>query len=153
MVVAGILILFPGHPLAFDCARIKCPKIKSCAEADYKFKVCGHGERDADEDGIPCEDLCGKDMATYAARVKAQTPGETPTDSVKKPPISALGLVGPAEAAEGKSNDATRQFTCAGKRKCAQMLSCEEAKFYLASCGVASLDRDGDGVACNSLCR
>jgi hypothetical protein len=33
------------------------------------------------------------------------------------------------------------------------MVSCAEARFYLERCGVASLDGDGDGVPCASLCR
>ena len=48
------------------------------------------------------------------------------------------------------SNSAT--FTCAGKRTCREMISCDEAKFYLTSCGVSSLDGDHDGIPCNSLC-
>ena len=44
-------------------------------------------------------------------------------------------------------------FTCAGKRYCREMTSCEEAKFYLTSCGVRSLDGNHDGVPCEKLCR
>jgi hypothetical protein len=44
-------------------------------------------------------------------------------------------------------------FTCAGKRYCREMTSCEGAKFYLTVCGVRSLDGDGDGVPCERLCR
>ena len=44
-------------------------------------------------------------------------------------------------------------FTCAGKRYCREMASCEEAKFYLTSCGVGSLDGNKDGVPCENLCR
>lgn len=40
-----------------------------------------------------------------------------------------------------------------GKRLCRQMTSCAEAKFHLEQCGVSSLDGDGDGVPCESLCR
>ncbi|MCB1695310.1 MAG: excalibur calcium-binding domain-containing protein [Halioglobus sp.] len=32
------------------------------------------------------------------------------------------------------------------------MTSCAEAKKYLTTCGVTSLDRDGDGIPCESLC-
>lgn len=42
---------------------------------------------------------------------------------------------------------------CGEKRYCKQMQSCEEAKFYLRQCGVDTLDRDGDGVPCESLCQ
>lgn len=44
-------------------------------------------------------------------------------------------------------------FNCAGKRRCGEMTNCEEAKFYLTTCGVGSLDGDKDGVPCESLCR
>jgi hypothetical protein len=48
---------------------------------------------------------------------------------------------------------AASSFTCAGKRTCGQMASCEEAKFYLEHCGRARLDGDKDGIPCESLCR
>lgn len=44
-------------------------------------------------------------------------------------------------------------FTCAGKSKCGEMISCAEARFYLTQCGARRLDRDRDGVPCESLCR
>lgn len=44
------------------------------------------------------------------------------------------------------------KFSCSGKMYCKQMRSCAEAQFYLRQCGVYRLDRDGDGVACESLC-
>lgn len=43
-------------------------------------------------------------------------------------------------------------FACAGKTKCGEMNSCEEAKFYLKKCGVSRLDRDRDGIPCESIC-
>jgi deoxyribonuclease-1 len=48
---------------------------------------------------------------------------------------------------------ATHALTCGGKKTCGEMTSCEEAMFYLQQCGVKSLDRDGDGIPCASLCR
>jgi endonuclease YncB( thermonuclease family) len=41
---------------------------------------------------------------------------------------------------------------CGAKRYCKQMVSCEEARFYLQRCGVRSLDGNGDGVPCETLC-
>ena len=41
---------------------------------------------------------------------------------------------------------------CGNKKRCSEMPSCEEAKYYLAQCGVKSLDGDGDGVPCENLC-
>lgn len=39
------------------------------------------------------------------------------------------------------------------KRRCSEMRDCAEAVFYLRECGVKGLDRDGDGVPCESLCK
>jgi endonuclease YncB( thermonuclease family) len=41
---------------------------------------------------------------------------------------------------------------CGRKRYCKQMTSCDEARVYLERCGAHWLDRDGDGVPCESLC-
>ena len=41
---------------------------------------------------------------------------------------------------------------CGKKKRCAQMHSCIEAKFYLLHCGVKSLDANLNGVPCESLC-
>lgn len=42
---------------------------------------------------------------------------------------------------------------CGQKGFCKEMTSCEEAMFFLKKCGVSSLDRDGDGTPCESLCQ
>lgn len=42
---------------------------------------------------------------------------------------------------------------CGSKRRCAEMVSCAEATFHLKQCGLTSLDRNGDGVPCETLCR
>ena len=42
---------------------------------------------------------------------------------------------------------------CGDKKYCKQMLNCQEAKFYLNSCGIKSLDGDKDGTPCEALCR
>lgn len=44
-------------------------------------------------------------------------------------------------------------FKCGAKHSCREMKSCAEARFYLRKCGVTSLDGNGDGVPCASLCR
>lgn len=44
-------------------------------------------------------------------------------------------------------------YQCGSKRYCREMTSCAEAKFYLRSCGIASLDGDRDGLPCESICR
>ncbi len=45
-----------------------------------------------------------------------------------------------------------KAFTCGSKLYCREMVTCEEALFYLRSCGLARLDGDNDGIPCESLC-
>ena len=44
------------------------------------------------------------------------------------------------------------QGQCGSKRTCKQMSSCAEARHYLNVCGLDRLDRDNDGIPCESLC-
>lgn len=45
-------------------------------------------------------------------------------------------------------------FSCSTiKKRCAEMTSCEEAKFYLSRCGLKTIDGNHDGVPCETLCR
>lgn len=43
-------------------------------------------------------------------------------------------------------------FTCGSKRRCSEMASCDEAKFYLTQCGLRTIDGNHDGVPCEKLC-
>ncbi|MBK8536740.1 MAG: thermonuclease family protein [Candidatus Competibacteraceae bacterium] len=62
-------------------------------------------------------------------------------------------LSSPAVGAPVAAPTASSGFACSGKRYCKEMSSCEEAKFYLTSCGLGSLDGDKDGMPCEKLCR
>lgn len=39
-----------------------------------------------------------------------------------------------------------------GKRVCKDMNNCADARYHLEQCGMSRLDRDGDGVPCESIC-
>jgi len=69
----------------------------------------------------------------------------TASAPASRAPVAPTAAPTPAAASGG--------FTCAGKRYCREMTSCEEAKFYLTQCGVRSLDGNHDGVPCETLCR
>ena len=45
------------------------------------------------------------------------------------------------------------EFKCESKKYCKEMSSCKEAMFYLKQCGVSRLDRDKDGIPCETICR
>ena len=45
---------------SFSCSpRKNCGHMSSCAEARFHFTQCGNGRLDGDNDGIPCESICG----------------------------------------------------------------------------------------------
>ena len=117
-----------------------CKDMRTCSEAVHYLEECGLQRLDADNDGIPCESICGKTKATMSARVRAQ-------------PWSDIGAGDPSAALALAPGATDENFTCGKKRTCRQMESCEEAQFYLESCGVRSLDGNSDGVPCNGLCR
>ena len=50
------------------------------------------------------------------------------------------------------ANLASGDFSCGHKKHCSDMSSCEEARHYLAVCGMKYLDADGDGTPCEKLC-
>lgn len=41
---------------------------------------------------------------------------------------------------------------CGAKTYCTDMAACSEAYYYFSICGLDDLDRDGDGVPCETLC-
>lgn len=59
----------------------------------------------------------------------------------------ATGLPRAAPAAAALSGAA-----CGSKKHCSEMVSCEEARRYLTQCGIKTLDGNGDGMPCESLC-
>jgi endonuclease YncB( thermonuclease family) len=52
-----------------------------------------------------------------------------------------------------QSREPNVSTACGKKHYCSQMVSCEEARFYFTQCRVKTLDKNGDGVPCENLCR
>ena len=119
------LFALPSVAAAECGSKRYCGQMANCAEAVHYLKKCRLRRLDGDGDGIPCETLCGKTMEALQRRLSLQTGNR---------------LWAPV-------------LECAGKRTCSDMNDCREARFYLDQCGLSSLDRDGDGVPCEGLCR
>lgn len=66
--------------------------------------------------------------------------------------IMGMSSLNAAEKQKKEPKQKSERFSCEGKDKCKEMSSCAEAKFYLNECGVGKLDRDKDGIPCESLC-
>lgn len=60
------------------------------------------------------------------------------------PSSNGMGALSPRRSSGGGN--------CGSKRTCGQMDSCAEAYHFLNACGLGRLDRDGDGVPCESIC-
>lgn len=50
------------------------------------------------------------------------------------------------------TSSASSKYSCS-RKTCGQMSNCEEARFQLEQCGNRRLDRDNDGIPCESICR
>ena len=66
--------------------------------------------------------------------------------------LSSLFIISSPVLAKSKKTDA-EQFSCAERKYCKEMSSCAETKYHLNECGEGRLDRDGDGVPCENVCR
>lgn len=46
-----------------------------------------------------------------------------------------------------------QSYECSPRRTCKQILTCDEARWYLENCSWGGrLDRDSDGIPCEGLC-
>lgn len=52
-----------------------------------------------------------------------------------------------------KSKKEQKTEKCKKRKYCKNMSSCEEAKFYLEVCKHTNLDKDGDGIPCENVCK
>ena len=66
---------------------------------------------------------------------------------------SGTGRAGAGGSMPATPSSAIPAVRCGAKRYCSQMTTCGEARAYLRRCGLRHLDRDGDGVPCEKLCR
>lgn len=52
-----------------------------------------------------------------------------------------------------KSKKEQKPEKCKKRKYCKNMSNCEEAKFYLEVCKYTNLDKDGDGIPCENVCK
>ncbi|PKL11742.1 MAG: cold-shock protein [Spirochaetae bacterium HGW-Spirochaetae-6] len=69
---------------------------------------------------------------------------------------SVIGVLGLIRECKNKkttpSVKAAKSYKCV-KKTCEQLKTCAEAKYLLEECDMKELDRDGDGIPCESLCK
>ncbi len=74
--------------------------------------------------------------------------------SVESPDVEAAPSdVAPSVVPSDMTTDTGDYGACDdGKRVCGDMSDCEDAYVHLRQCGMSRLDRDRDGVPCESIC-
>jgi endonuclease YncB( thermonuclease family) len=126
--------------------RIKCDGVDANAEQVRRGMAWAYKRYLTDQSIITLEDTARSGKAGLWADEKPTPPwefrhgGKTAKAASKKLPIKKV-----AASDSG--------FECGSKSRCGDMNSCAEAEFYLNECGLRRLDRDHDGVPCESLCR
>ena len=84
LAILASAFIAPGHALpqtsddiaedfrrTLQCTpRKTCGSAGSCREAVHTWCVCGYTRADADDDGVPCESLCGEGNDLSRARVR-----------------------------------------------------------------------------------
>lgn len=86
------------------------------------------------------ENTAPKKVSTSPKQSNAQTKSSKPSTSTTPKTSTA------------KAKPTPTAFKCGTKSTCSQMNSCQEAIFFLKQCGVRKLDRNKDGVPCESIC-
>jgi hypothetical protein len=83
---------------------------------------------------------------------QAATPPPKPTVSQPSNPVPTSAyrpqISQPPPQSSTFSDINSAGFRCAGKIHCSQMISCEEAKFYLHNCPGVKIDGNHDGIPC-----
>ena len=55
---------------SYSCGRT-CTQVSSCREAVYQWCVCGYRRADGDNDGVPCESVCGQSTRRNIEQVRS----------------------------------------------------------------------------------
>lgn len=55
---------------SYSCGRT-CGQVSSCREAVYQWCVCNYRRADGDNDGVPCESVCGQSTQRNIDRVRS----------------------------------------------------------------------------------
>ena len=83
----------------------------------------------------------------YSPQFRADMPSAAPL------PIYPPSYYGNSVAKTGiKTQSGSKRYFCGQNKQCSNIKTCDEARYLLKHCGLRRLDRDGDGVPCESLC-
>lgn len=95
----------------------------------------------------------GRDMALRDYEASARTRRVGLWAASRPEPPWEFRHEGGGHGSGGTAGSGKRVGICGAKSTCGDMADCDEAMFYLKRCGITRLDRNKDGVPCESLCR
>lgn len=72
LLICNLFLFNAVNAAEYDCERKYCKAMDSCDEAYYKLRVCDHSQLDRDNDGVPCENVCGKGGKKQSKQSKQQ---------------------------------------------------------------------------------
>ncbi|MCA2008867.1 excalibur calcium-binding domain-containing protein [Tritonibacter mobilis] len=55
---------------SYSCGKT-CGQVRSCKEAVYQWCICGYSRADGDNDGVPCEKVCGQSTPGNVSNVRS----------------------------------------------------------------------------------
>jgi Excalibur calcium-binding domain len=84
-----------------------------------------------------------REAVTIATPEKPAAAEEKAAVNPQRPEKFAPTLSNPLPASTPSSS-----FSCDGRKRCTQMKSCAEAKYFLANCPGVKMDGDNDGIPC-----
>lgn len=122
----------------------------------YKYQAAfkaAQAEARKEGKGLWAKDVCNDERSD--TKIKSVEPAlqatETAIEDVQTNKKSTETVKQEPEAVVPEA-PATSGFSCGVKKTCGSMSSCNEAYYYLNTCGQSKLDKDKDGVPCESLC-
>ena len=133
----ALATILPVDAKAYDCIKKYGKQMSSCEEAVYQLNKCGFGRLDRDNDGIPCEWICGDNKRLSGVKQWSQQGAKIP-QLRKKVGTTILVPLLPK---------------CLQKKTCKEFKSCAEVAQYLHQCAGSKLNTDNRKMPCPSLCK
>jgi len=128
-------VVYADNPMRIGSNNIAVPTgfYKSIYNASQGYHECYYYEN------LPITDLAADTLDDHKVSCTTLT-------------LAYEGFITPVIVETPTESEPDTSPSCNTSKTCTQMSSCAEAYFYLDTCGLTRLDRDSDGVPCESIC-
>jgi hypothetical protein len=126
------------------------------AHAEIRQRLRARSEAERNAPAVTETENEGRDEAENERQALPESPaaGEAaPMETAPVRSVAALNETGrPDQTGNPTRPESASGFACRGKVHCSQMVTCEEAEFYLRNCPGTKMDGDNDGKPCEDMC-